>query len=132
MAPATTVTSSVMSSHPLIESDSVEGSSVYGTRGESIGSIKRLVIEKATGKVVYAVASFGGLLGLGGELYTIPWEKLTYDAGLRGFRTDIDERQIKEAPRSSILKHSDWSDREAESALHQHYRVPPYWGGGAF
>jgi sporulation protein YlmC with PRC-barrel domain len=130
MQQATSAASSVGSSHPLIESDSVEGTAVYGIHGQRIGSIKRLVIEKVTGKVVYAVAAFGGFLGLGEEFYTIPWEKLTYDPALRGFRADINEEQIRDAPRSSLLNHPDWSDREGEAALHRHYGVPPYWGAG--
>ena len=89
--------------HPLIESDSVEGITVYGVHRKSVGKIKRLVIEKVSGKVVYAVIAFGGLLGIGEELYTIPWGKLSYDKDLNGFQTDLDEEQISAAPRSSIL-----------------------------
>jgi PRC-barrel domain len=57
--------------HPLIESDHIEGTAVYDVNGKPIGSIKRLVIEKVSGRVVYAVTSFGGFLGLGVEAHTI-------------------------------------------------------------
>jgi hypothetical protein len=114
--------------HSLIESDSVEGATVYGVHNRKIGTIKRLVIEKVSGRVVYAVISFGGFLGLGEELFTVPWGKLSFDKDLDGFRTDLDEAQVSAAPRSSILEHPDWSDRERERALHRHYEVPPYWG----
>ena len=115
--------------HPLIESDSVEGITVYGVHGKSVGEIQRLVIEKVSGKVVYAVIAFGGFLGIGNQHYTIPWGKLSYDKELNGFRTDLEEEQIGAAPRSSILEHPDWSDREREKALHRYYEVPPYWTG---
>ena len=60
----------------LIESDRVEGTTtVYDPRGKSIGSIKRLMIEKVSGRVAYAVLSFGGFLGMGAE------EHATWDAG---------------------------------------------------
>ena len=50
-----------MTGKPLIESDRVEGTTVYDPQGNNIGSIKRLMIEKLSGRVAYAVMSFGGL-----------------------------------------------------------------------
>ena len=69
-----------MTGKPPIESDRVEGTTVYDPQGTNIGSIKRLMIEKISGHVAYAVMSFGGFLGMGSEEHTIPWSKLTYDA----------------------------------------------------
>jgi hypothetical protein len=77
----------------LIESDRVEGTTVYDPQGNDIGSIKRLMIEKVSGRVAYAVMSFGGFLGIGAEEHSIPWNKLTYDTNLGGYRTDITEQQ---------------------------------------
>jgi len=59
----------------LIDSKRVEGTEVFDLNGKHIGSIKRLVLDKTSGRVVYTVASFGGFLGLGGNEYTIPWNK---------------------------------------------------------
>jgi hypothetical protein len=47
----------------LIGSDKVQGTAVYGADGENIGSIERVMIEKISGKVSYAVLSFGGFSG---------------------------------------------------------------------
>jgi sporulation protein YlmC with PRC-barrel domain len=69
--------SGTMTGKPLIESDRVEGTTVYDRQGNNIGSIKRLMIEKLSGRVAYAVMSFGGSLGLGSEEHAIPWSKLT-------------------------------------------------------
>jgi PRC-barrel domain len=70
---------SPMTGKPLIESDRVEGTTVYDPSGNNIGSIKRLMIEKISGRVAYAVMSFGGFLGMGTEEHAVPWNKLTYD-----------------------------------------------------
>ena len=88
----------VMTGKPLIESDRVEGTSVYDPQGNDIGSIKRVMIEKISGRVAYAVMSFGGFLGMGAEEHAIPWSKLTYDTSLGGYRTDITESQLRGAP----------------------------------
>jgi len=79
----------VTTGKPLIESDRVEGTTVYDPQGKNIGNIKRLMIEKISGRVAYAVMSFGGFLGMGEEEHAVPWSKLTYDTSLGGYRTDI-------------------------------------------
>ena len=82
--------------HPdrrLISSEDVQGTDVYGVGDEVIGEIDHLLIEKVSGRVTYAVMSFGGILGLGHSHYPIPWAALKYDTGLGGFRTGITESQ---------------------------------------
>src|SRR5215217_2267409 len=51
------------SSKPVIESDRVEGTAVFDLQGHRIGTIKRLLIEKVTGRVVYVDVTFGGFPG---------------------------------------------------------------------
>jgi hypothetical protein len=118
----------VMTGKPLIESDRVEGTTVYDPQGNEVGSIKRLMIDKLSGKVAYAVMSFGGFLGMGADEHTIPWNKLDYDTSLGGFRTDITADQLRGAPAYSRGTDYDWSDRERERELHDYYRAPYYWG----
>jgi PRC-barrel domain len=117
-----------MTGKPLIESDRVEGTTVYDPNGNNIGSIKRLMIEKISGRVAYAVMSFGGLLGMGAEEHAIPWNKLTYDPNLGGYRTDITEEQLRGAPAFSRDRNFDWNDRTREQELHEHSGIRPYWG----
>ena len=126
MAVATTDTST--SARSLIESDRVEGTSVYDRSGNHIGSIKRLMIEKVSGKVAYCVMSFGGFLGLGEDTYTLPWNTLEYDTSLGGYRTTVTEEQVKGAPTFYREDDYDWRDRQRERELHDYYSVPYYWG----
>ena len=125
---ATQTATREMTGKPLIESDRVEGTTVYDPSGNDIGSIKRLMIEKISGRVCYAVMSFGGFLGMGAEEHAVPWNKLTYDTSLGGYRTDITEEQLRRAPAFSRDRKFDWSDRAREKELHDHYRAPYYWG----
>jgi sporulation protein YlmC with PRC-barrel domain len=57
----------------LIGSDKVEGTNVYRSNGDKIGAIERIMIDKQSGKVGYAVMSFGGFLGIGHDHYPVPW-----------------------------------------------------------
>ena len=47
----------------LIGSDKVEGTPVYRSNGDRFGQIERVMIDKLSGKVAYAVMSFGGFMG---------------------------------------------------------------------
>ncbi len=84
-------------SHLIIESDRVEGTAVFDRKNDQIGTIKRLLIEKVSGRVLFVDVTFGGFLGIGSHHVTIPWEKLIYDKELEGYRTDITEAQVRGA-----------------------------------
>ena len=118
---------SEMTDKPLIESDRVEGTAVYDPDGKQIGTIKRLLIEKVSGRVVYADMVFGGFLGLGEHHHTIPWAKLSYDTSLGGYRTDITEAQARGAP-AFAGDDQIWPDRTREQETHDYWRTPPHRG----
>lgn len=120
-------TSTILTGKPLIESDRVEGTTVYDSAGRDIGSIKRIMIEKLSGKSVYAVMSFGGFLGMGAEEHTIPWNKLNYDTSLGGYRVDITEQQVRGAPTFYREPDYDWTDKKRERELNDYWGVAPYW-----
>ncbi len=112
----------------LIGSDKVEGTKVYRSNGDKVGTIERVMIDKRSGKVAYAVMSFGGFLGIGEDYYPLPWSLLTYNPRLDGYEVDITEQQLKGAPKFSQHESWDWSSRERGQTLHDYYNVPPYWG----
>jgi PRC-barrel domain protein len=85
--------------HQLISSEDVEGTEVYGPDRRNIGQIDYLMIDKGSGRVAYAVMSFGGFLGVGHSHYPVPWGALTFDTTLGGVRTNITEQQLRDAQR---------------------------------
>src|SRR5438046_5530608 len=112
----------------LIGSDKVDGTAVYGSDQKRIGSIQRVMIDKISGKVAYAVMSFGGFLGIGEDYYPLPWSLLTYNPRLEGYEVNIGEQQLKGAPKYSKHQSWDWSDRERGRQVYDYYGVAPYWG----
>jgi hypothetical protein len=107
----------------LIGSDKVEGTAVYGANDTKIGSIERVMIDKVSGRVSYAVLSFGGFLGIGDELYPLPWQSLKYDTHLGGYRTGITERQLEGAPKYGSDNVWNWSDPGTTRAVDDYYGV---------
>ena len=112
----------------LIGSDKVEGTPVYRSNGERVGQIERVMIDKLTGKVAYAVMSFGGFMGIGEDYYPLPWSLLTYNPALEGYEVNVDAQQLKGAPKYSKHESWDWSDRARDQRVSDYYGVTPFWG----
>src|SRR5262245_15683997 len=87
----------------LIGSDKVEGTAVYDAKGERMGTIKRVMLEKRSGQVSYAVLSFGGFLGIGSDSYPIPWDALKYDTSLGGIAPTSPSSSSKVRQNTQIL-----------------------------
>jgi PRC-barrel domain len=110
----------------LIGSDKVEGTAVYGPDDTKIGSIERVMIDKRTGKVSYAVLSFGGFFGIADDRYPLPWESLKYDTAVEGYRTGITQKQLEGAPRYGNDNSWNWGDPARARAVSDYYGVALY------
>jgi hypothetical protein len=111
----------------LISSDKVEDTTVLNRRGEKLGSIHSVMIDKISGKVAYAVMSFGGFLGIGDRYHPLPWHVLTYDTGQGGYVVDLDRSKLEGAPTYGTSETPDWSDRRWGQRVHDYYGARPYW-----
>jgi hypothetical protein len=128
MATAETIARPETKPHALIASDRVEGTPVYRTNGEKIGTIQRLMIDKISGSVAYAVLRYGGLLGIGEKHMPLPWGKLKFEPLMHGYQVDMSDDEFAKAPSYAADKEFDWGDRSQEMRLHDYYRARPYWG----
>ena len=107
----------------LISSEKVDGTAVYNRDGERLGTVHHLMIDKFTGKVDYAVMSFGGFLGIGESYHPLPWRVLTYHTSYGGYVVDIDRRRLEAAPRYTMSSQPDWSPAYTR-------RIDEYWVPG--
>ena len=110
----------------LIGSDKVEGTAVYGSDEKRIGSVDRIMIDKRSGKVAYAVLSYGGFLGIGDDHYPTPWSSLKYDTRLGGYVVGIAIDQLERAPKYGNDNEWGWSRAEDER-VYGFYKAAPYW-----
>jgi hypothetical protein len=104
----------------LISSAKVEGTDVYATDGEKIGHIDHLMIGKRSGRVEYAVMSFGGFLGMGERYHPLPWDALTYHTDRGGYVVNIDKDRLKDAP-SYERDRSPSFDRQYGESVYNYY-----------
>jgi hypothetical protein len=112
----------------LIASDRVIGTGVRRPDGGRVGVIERLMLDKVTGRVAYAVMSFGGFLGLGSAFYTLPWSVLRFAPEHDAYVVDITENQLRDAPPRSPEGTDPKDDRAWEEQVHRYYNAAPYWG----
>lgn len=82
----------------ILSATTLIGDSVKNYDGEDLGKIEELMIDLHSGRIAYAVLSFGGFLGIGNKLFAIPWEFLAVDQEEECFRLDIDEDRLEHAP----------------------------------
>jgi sporulation protein YlmC with PRC-barrel domain len=111
----------------LISADKVEGTAVYNPAGEKIGKVENIMIDKQSGKVAYAVMSFGGFLGIGDQHYPLPWSMLKYDTRLGGYVVNLDKKVLEGAPSYESRDRIDWDDEKWGRRVHDYYGIAPYF-----
>lgn len=98
-----------MTSGNLINAEKVHGTDVYNMKGDKLGAIEDLVLDKEKGYVRYAVLSFGGFLGLGDKHYPLPWAALKYDTRKDGYVVNLSKEQLENAPAYESDEKIDWT-----------------------
>ena len=114
--------------HPnVLRTKDINGDRVKNTAGEDLGKIEELVIDVTTGRVAYAVLSFGGILKMGNKLFAIPWSALTIDQDRKECVLNVDKETLENAPGFDKDHWPDMSDTQWATELHAHYGARPYW-----
>ena len=109
--------------HTLVPSDQIEGAPVYGTDGAKIGTIERLMLDKRSGLVAYAVVKTGGgLFGTDKHYYPLSWGTLKYIPARKAYEADVTLEALRSGPCELDGEAFDWGDRSRS------YRHPRYWG----
>jgi sporulation protein YlmC with PRC-barrel domain len=111
---------------PVISSKRVNGTEVFSQRGEHLGEIEDIMIEKRSGEAVYAIMSFGGFLGIGEKYHPLPWSTLTYDETKGGYVVDLDKKMLEDAPTYGMDEDFRWTPDYGRQ-VDRYYNAPTYW-----
>ncbi|HEX4241152.1 MAG TPA: PRC-barrel domain-containing protein [Steroidobacteraceae bacterium] len=82
----------------LMGADTLLGNDVYNASNDKLGTIKELMIDMSSGRISYAVLSFGGFLGMGDRLFAVPWQALQLDTNNKRFVLNVSKDRLKDAP----------------------------------
>ena len=111
----------------VMDADTLIGDSVVNGSGEDLGKIEAIMLDVTSGRIAYAVLSFGGFLGMGSKLFAIPWSALTLDAGEKRFVLDVPKDRLENAPGFDKDHWPSMADTTWAREVHSYYNVRPYW-----
>jgi sporulation protein YlmC with PRC-barrel domain len=111
----------------VLSASTLIGDSIVNREGDDLGDLEELMIDLTSGRIAYAVLSFGGFLGLGEKLFAIPWDALAVDQEEERLILDVDEEMLEDAPG---FDKNDWPatpGRDLVRQAYDHYGYEPYW-----
>jgi sporulation protein YlmC with PRC-barrel domain len=111
----------------IMAADTLEGNSVTNPQGEDLGNIEHIMIDVPSGRVAYAVLSFGGVLGIGDKLFAIPWSALQLDTDNKCFVLSTPKEKLKQAQGFDQDHWPSMADQGWATDLHKFYDAQPYW-----
>lgn len=103
------------------------GDKVINLRGEDLGEIEDIMLDVQTGRIAYAVMSFGGVMGIGEKLFAIPWSALVLDADRECFVLDIEKGRLDNAPGFDKSHWPSMADQSWATEVYNYYGRRPYW-----
>ena len=111
----------------VMSAGTLSGDRVRNGKGEDLGKIEEIMLDVPTGRVAYAVLSFGGVLGMGNKLFAVPWQALTLNERDHEFVLNVDKQQLENAPGFDKDNWPDMADPSFGDQVHEYYGSKPYW-----
>ena len=94
--------------HSLVGSDRVTGTRVFDVDGKRMGLVRRLMINKTTGQVEYAILATKTWFGVDFEYHAANWSSLAYDSELAAYRLRPNDSLLSCTDRNDLF---DWGVR---------------------
>ena len=113
--------------NPTLSASSLVGDKVMNGQDENIGSLKELMIDTGTGKIAYGVLDFGGIAGMGNDLFAVPWSAFNVDTDNKCLRLNVDKEKLKNAEGFDQNNWPDTANQAWGQKVHDYYGVTPYW-----
>jgi sporulation protein YlmC with PRC-barrel domain len=111
----------------VMSAATLDGDKVVNSVGDDLGKIEDIMLDVMSGRIAYAVLSFGGFLGMGDKLFAVPWSALTLDTDQKCFVLDVPKERLEKAPGFDKNHWPSMADRTWASEVHAYYEVSPYW-----
>jgi len=112
-----------------ILASSVKGTSVYDDKGDRIGTVEDIVLDKHSNRILFAALGFGGFLGMGEKYYPVPWSMMNYREDKEGYVVPLTKDRLENAPAydlKDLTKH-DGSLGDIREKTYSYYKVNRDW-----
>ena len=111
----------------VLAASTLEGNKVRNIAGEDLGKVDEIMIDIPSGRVAYAVLSFGGILRMGNKLFAVPWSAVTVDEDQKCLVLNIDKETLEKAPGFDKDNWPDMDNAAWRSDVFRYYGATPYW-----
>jgi len=111
----------------VLSASTLAGDSVKNSAGDDLGKVDQIMIDIPTGRVAYAVLSFGGFLRMGNKLFAVPWDVLKVDEDQKCFILDVEKSKLESAPGFDKDNWPDMADQSWGREIYSYYGRRPYW-----
>ena len=109
----------------LMGANTLDGNDVYNRQDQDLGDIKEIMLNMRTGKISYAVLSYGGFLSLGEKLFAVPWEALKLDTENKRFVLNVDKDRLESAPGFDKDNWPNMADTVWAAGINSFYGINP-------
>lgn len=111
----------------VMSAGTLKGDSVENAEGEKLGKIEDFMLDMESGRIRYAVLSFGGIVGIGDKLFAVPPETLSVDTDRKCLVLDVDKERLKDAPGFDKDNWPNFADSALGRDVYDYYGRRPYW-----
>jgi sporulation protein YlmC with PRC-barrel domain len=111
----------------VLSASTLAGDHVRNPAGEDLGKLEEIMLDVPTGRIAYAVLSFGGFLGMGNKLFAVPWDALTLDEDKKEFVLNVDKQKLENAPGFDKDNWPDMANKTWGATIYTYYGKQPYW-----
>ena len=111
----------------VLSAGTLNGDPVINDAGEHLGKLEEIMLDLDSGRVAYAVISFGGILGMGSKLFAVPWQALRVDTANKAVVINVRRELLESAPGFDKDHWPDTSEHAWLTDIYQYYGYDPYW-----
>jgi len=111
----------------VLSASTLKGDSVVDAKNEKLGTIEELMVDLGSGRIAYAVLSFGGFMGMGNKLFAIPWSALSVDTVEKRFVLNVRKELLERAPGFDKDEWPNMADQDWGNNIYSYYGSKPIW-----
>lgn len=110
----------------ILSASTLAGDKVQNAEGEDLGKLEELMIDLESGRIAYAVISFGAGFMHSGKLFAVPWKSLAVDEENKQLILDVTREMLESAEGFDKDQWPDMANPAFRNRTYTHYGIKPW------
>jgi sporulation protein YlmC with PRC-barrel domain len=111
----------------VLSAGTITSDQVVNDAGEHLGKMQDIMIDLDSGRIAYAVMSFGGFMGTGDKLFAVPWEAFQVSFQDKNFILNVPKEKLKQAPGFDKNNWPAVANYTWLPEVYEYYGCTPFW-----